>query len=39
MLKMTLAKMMKVVKDFLKEIYYAELDNIDNFYKQYRERR
>lgn len=36
MLKIILEKMIEAVKDFFREIYYAELDNIDNFYRQYR---
>lgn len=36
MFKMILEKIIEAAKDFFKEVYYIELDNIDNFYKQYR---
>jgi hypothetical protein len=36
MIKTLMVKMAEAVKDFFKEIYCAEVDNINNFYKQYR---
>lgn len=35
MFKMLL-RTIEMVKDFFQGIYYAELDHIDNFYRQYR---
>lgn len=36
MFKTLLIKIAEMLKDFFKEIYYTELNNIDNFYRQYR---
>ena len=36
MIKTMIVMVAEAVKDFFKDIYYAEIDNIDNFYKQYR---
>lgn len=36
MFKTALSKIAGIIRDFFIEAYYAELDNIENFYRQYR---
>jgi len=36
MFKTALLKIIETMKDFFREIYHTELDNIDNFYRQYK---
>lgn len=36
MFEKIILRIIQTVKDFFIEIYYAELDHMDNFYRQYR---